>query len=143
MIVFRTLVILIAALSTMPAFAVPPPPPQDAELLPLATTACPIDVTASTRPYSPAIYQFNGNTNDTLLLINGKPDLNLNFSLGLEGETQLIAGAGFGADVRIRLPRAGTYELRISSFDPVLIRALASNFKLKVALRGEIIPQNC
>lgn len=140
---FRTLVTMIAALVAMPAFAIPRPPPQDAVLLPLATTACPIDVVASTRPYSPVIYHFNGKTEDTLLLVNGKPDLNLNFALGIVGETPLISGAGFGAGVFIRLPRAGTYELQISSFDPLLMKALAADFKLKLALRGDVIPQDC
>jgi len=140
---FRTLVTMVTALAAMPAFAVPPPPPQDAVLLPLATTACPIDVVASTRPYSPVIYHFNGKAKDTLFLVNGKPDLNLNFALGIVGETPLISGAGFGADVFIRLPRAGTYELQISSFDPLLMKAIAADFKLKLALRGDFIPQDC
>lgn len=134
---------LVTALAAIHVTAVPPPPPQDPELLALATTTCPIDVTASAQPYSPEIYHFNGNTDDTLLVVNGEPDLNLNFTLGIVGEAPLITGAGFGAEVRVRLPHTGTYQLQISSFDPVHMRALAADFKLKLALRGEVIPQDC
>lgn len=131
------------ALAAIQADAVPPPVPQGAELLPLATTACPIDVAASSQPYSPAIYHFNGNKEDTLLLVNKEPDPNLNFSLGILGETPLISGAGFGADVRVRLPQTGAYELQVSSFDPVQMNALAADFELRLALRGEVIPDDC
>ena len=112
----NALVVAAIALVTVPAFAISPPPPRAASHLPLATTGCPIDVIGSVQPYSPAIYRFQGSTDDTLVIFNAKPGHNLNFSLGLIDEAPLITGAGFGADVRIRLPRSGLYQLEVSGW---------------------------
>ncbi|MDC8753055.1 hypothetical protein OIK40_00175 [Erythrobacter sp. sf7] len=139
----RKVAALAALVAAIPAFAVPPPPPQAPGLLPLATTACPINVTGSAKPYSPAVYHFDGNTDETLLLVNTRPDPSLNFTLGIVGETPLITGTGFGADVRIRLPRTGVYQLEVSGYDPIEMKAVAANFELKLALRGEQIPDGC
>jgi hypothetical protein len=137
------LVVATIALVAVPTFAISPPPPKAANLLPLSTTGCPIDVIGSVQPYSPVIYRFQGSAEDTLVIFNAKLDQSLNFSFGIMGEPPLITGAGFGADVRIRLPRSGVYQLDVSSFDPVQMKALAADFNFTLALRGEVIPQSC
>lgn len=140
---FRMLAVSGTLLTAIPEIAVPPPNAQLPNLLPLATTSCPIGVTGAATPYSPAVYHFDGSTEDTLLIVNARPDLNLNFNLGLVGESPFVSGAGFGADVRVRLPRTGEYQLEVYGYDPVLMKALPADFTLKIALRGEKVPQDC
>ena len=140
----RLLPLLSAALMmSAPAMADPPPPPGAPQTLPLTTSVCSLEIAGSARPYAPAIYRFSGELGDTLLLVPETPDRNLNFTLGIVDETPLITGAGFGADVRVRLPRSGAYQLEISSFDPVEYKALSADFRLKIALRSEVIPESC
>ena len=133
----RILMFLSVALLAVPSIAVPPPTPRSSNLLGLKTDNCPVDVSGSARPYSPETYRFAGKTDDVLIMVNAKPNLNLTFNLGIANESPLIADAGFGPDVRIRLPRSGIYELKVSAFDPIANKAVAADFQLKLYLRDE------
>jgi hypothetical protein len=134
---WQTAMVLSVALLTVPADAVPPPTPRPANLLALSTDNCPVIVSGAVQPYSPETYRFVGKADDVLIMVNAKPNLNLTFDLGVADETPFITNAGFGSDVRVRLPRSGTYELRVSAFDPIAMHALAADFQLKLILRDE------
>ncbi len=141
--VSKTLAFLLAALAATPALAVPPPPEPEAAMLALAPDGCPLEVSGSARPYSPVVYRFAGAEGDVLVMVSARPSLDLTFDLGRVGEAPLISDAGFGPDVRIRLPHEGAYELQLSGYDPIGMKAVPADFRLKLYLRREGSESGC
>lgn len=139
--VSRCLAFALAALAAAPALAVPPPP--EPGMLALSPDGCPLEVSGSARPYSPVVYRFAGAEDDVLVMVSALPSLDLTFNLGRLGEAPLISDAGFGPDVRIRLPHEGTYELQVSGYDPVALKAVPADFRLKLYLRREGSESGC
>ena len=133
----RIILFLATAVVAVPSIAVPPPVPRPASLLDLRADNCPVDLSGTARPYSPETYRFIGKTGDVLIMVNEKPSLDLAFNLGLVDEGPLIADAGFGPDVRIRLPQSGTYQLQVSPYDPIAKKAVSADFQLRLYLRDE------
>lgn len=134
----KVILSLLATALTMPAAAVPPPAPSQSQRLDLKADNCPIDFSGSARPYSPSVIRFDASADETLLMINKVPNPDLIFTLLTDDEAPLISGAGFGAgDVRIRLPRNGTYELQVSAFDASRMSAASADFKLRFQLHDK------
>lgn len=132
------------ALMTSPLSAVPPPVPTPAQTIGLRAGGCPVDVSGSVRPYTPATFQFVGEAGNLLILALGKPNSDLQFGLAVDHQTPFITGAGFGAgDVRVIFPRSGTYELQVSAFDATLMKASSADFRLRLYLRDERNPDTC
>ena len=133
----RLVMIFPAAILAAPSNAVPPPAPRSAAILALKTDNCPVEISGTARPYSPQTYRFIGKADDVLIVANRAPSLNLAFNLGIANESPWIINAGLGSEVRVRLPRSGTYELQVSGFDQVRMQGVAENFRLKLYLRDQ------
>jgi hypothetical protein len=96
------------------------------------------------RPYTPATFRFAGEAGNLLILALAKPNPDLQFGVSIDGQTPFVGGAGFGAgDVRIVLPHSGTYEIQVSAFDPIAMKAASAAFQLRLYLRDDRHPDAC
>jgi hypothetical protein len=131
-------------LSAQPVTAVPPPPPLPPTTVGLIPNGCAVKRSGSAAPYAPVPFRFAAPEDATLVLILPEPNANLTFALTRGSERSLVTGAGFGTGaVRIALPAADSYEVKISGFDPVRRVALPVTFRIELALEVYGSPRRC
>lgn len=107
-----------AVLCATTAGAIPPPPPYQELALTLPDNQCRLQLDGMVRAYAQPVYGFSVAGPTVVRLLADKPDtallIDVEHNDSADDLRTVVAGAGLaGSDVRIALPAAGRYRLRV------------------------------